>query len=149
MVVMALGFFFTSTNIYLNGRWLFGFVVTGPHASATITDPHVHVDSLLFLAGFATNQHADWILRHLRKPGETGYKFPRGGLYRWIASPNYLGEIIEWFAFALCTFSFPALVFAFWTVANLLPRARSHHHWYQKTFADYPPARKAILPGIF
>ena len=147
VVVMAMGLFFTSMNSYLNGRWLFGFSIASGRPA--ITEPHVLMGALLFLVGFAINQHADWVLLNLRKPGETGYKIPRGGLYRWITCPNYFGEIIEWFGFALCTFAFPALVFALWTVANLLPRARSHHLWYQKTFPDYPSTRKALIPGIF
>jgi 3-oxo-5-alpha-steroid 4-dehydrogenase 1 len=145
LVIMAMGFTFTATNSYLNGRWLFGFAPS----SVSITEPHVIAGVLVFLVGFAINQHSDWILLHLRKPGETGYKIPRGGFYRWITCPNYFGEIVEWIGFALCTFSFPALVFAFWTVANLLPRARSHHRWYKATFPDYPPERKALIPGIF
>lgn len=149
IAVMAMAFFFTSTNAYLNGRWLFSFAASSGQRAAIITEPHVVAGAILFLVGFAINQHADWILLHLRKPGETGYKIPRGGLYTWTTCPNYFGEIIEWFGFALCTYSFPALVFALWTVANLLPRARSHHLWYQKTFPDYPPARKALIPGIF
>lgn len=149
LVVMAMDVFFTTTNSYLNGRWLFGLAATSGQSVASITEPHVLLGALVFLIGYAINQHADWVLLHLRKPGETGYKIPEGGLYRWITCPNYFGEIIEWFGFALCTLSFPALVFAIWTVANLLPRARSHHLWYQKTFPDYPATRKALLPGMF
>jgi 3-oxo-5-alpha-steroid 4-dehydrogenase 1 len=147
VVVMALALLFTTTNAYLNGRWLFGL---SPASSAiSITEPHVLVGAGIFLVGFTINQHADWVLLHLRKPGETGYKIPYGGFYRWITCPNYFGEIIEWFGFAICTMSFPSLVFALWTVANLLPRAISHHRWYQKTFPDYPRERKALVPGIF
>ncbi len=32
----------------------------------------------LFFVGMAINIHSDDILRNLRKPGETGYKIPRG-----------------------------------------------------------------------
>lgn len=147
VIVMMMALLFTTTNAYLNGRWL--FTLSPTRNSIVISDPHVLIGALIFLMGYAINQHADWVLLHLRKPGETGYKIPYGGFYRWITSPNYFGEIIEWFGFAICTMSFPALVFALWTVANLLPRARSHHLWYQKTFPDYPPARKALIPGIF
>ena len=149
ILVMASAFCFTATNSYLNGRWLFGLGQTNGFVTPSIIEPHVLIGALVFLLGFAINQHADWVLMHLRKPGETGYKIPRGGLYELITCPNYFGEIIEWFGFALCTYSFPALVFALWTVANLLPRAHSHHRWYQKTFPDYPSTRKAIVPGIF
>ena len=32
----------------------------------------------MFVAGMIINIHSDHILRNLRKPGETGYKIPRG-----------------------------------------------------------------------
>lgn len=33
---------------------------------------------ILWLTGLVINIHSDHILRNLRKPGETGYKIPRG-----------------------------------------------------------------------
>jgi hypothetical protein len=42
----------------------------------------------------------------------------------------------------------PAVSFLAWTVANLIPRALSHHKWYKKQFADYPAGRKAIIPFV-
>jgi protein-S-isoprenylcysteine O-methyltransferase Ste14 len=146
ILVAAMGFIFTATNSYLNGRWLF---TLGPeYGPGWLVDPRFVAGAALFLGGFAINQHADHVLFNLRKPGETGYKIPRGGLYRWISCPNYFGEIIEWFGFALATYSLPALVFAIWTTANLLPRAIAHHRWYKETFSDYPPERRAIVPGL-
>ena len=41
----------------------------------------------------------------------------------------------------LMTLSPAAWVFILWTVANLLPRAISHHRWYQENFPDYPITR--------
>ena len=35
-----------------------------------------------------------------------------------------------------------------WVIANLFPRALSHHKWYKEKFSDYPKNRKAIIPGI-
>ena len=32
----------------------------------------------MFLSGMAINIHSDHILRNLRKPGEKGYKIPKG-----------------------------------------------------------------------
>ena len=40
--------------------------------------PLVVIGTLLFLLGFLINQHSDHVLRNLRKPGETGYKIPKG-----------------------------------------------------------------------
>lgn len=39
---------------------------------------HLHVGVILFCTGMFINLQADHILRNLRKPGETGYKIPRG-----------------------------------------------------------------------
>ncbi|MHA1318096.1 MAG: hypothetical protein ACTSQ6_11365, partial [Candidatus Heimdallarchaeaceae archaeon] len=60
-----------------------------------------------------------------------------------------LGEITEWVGWAIMTFSIPGLVFAFWTIANLAPRARSNHKWYLENFPDYPKNRKALIPFIY
>ncbi len=87
-------------------------------------------------------------LRNLRKPGETGYKIPFGGLYGVVSCPNYLGEILEWVGFAIAASTAPGWAFAFFTASNLVPRAVAHHRWYLEKFADYPTRRRAILPFL-
>ena len=79
---------------------------------------------------------------------ETGYKIPRGGLYRWVSCPNYLGELLEWTGFALASWCLPGLAFAVYTAANLVPRAVAHHRWYRERFPDYPAGRRALIPGL-
>jgi len=69
-------------------------------------------------------------------------------MYRYVSCPNYLGEILEWAAWAVLTWSLVGLVFAIWTGANLIPRALAHHKWYQEKFPDYPKDRKAIIPFL-
>ena len=98
--------------------------------------------------GDALDLRADSILRNLRTPGESSYKIPRGGLYERISCPNYLGEILEWLGWALATWSLAGLAFAVYTIANLGPRAISHHRWYQREFDDYPGDRKALIPYL-
>ena len=51
---------------------------------------------LIFALGFISNIQADSILRNLRKPGETGYKVPYGGLFDYVSAANYGAELIEW-----------------------------------------------------
>lgn len=99
----------------------------------------------LFAVGFAIHVKADAVLRALRTGGEGGYKVPQGFLYRWVSCPNYLGEILEWAGFALAAGTLWPLSFLVWTIANLVPRALSHHRWYLATFPDYPKGRRAIL----
>ena len=113
-----------------------------------LLDPRFIVGVALFASGGAINQHSDHLLRHLREPGATGYSIPRGGAFRWVTSPNYLGEILEWLGFALAAWTLAAAVFAAFTAANLVPRAISHHRWYHEQFQNYPASRRAIVPYI-
>ena len=76
----------------------------------------------------------------------TGYSIPIGGLYKLVSCPNYLGETIEWTGYAITTNSLAGFAFAFYTFANLAPRAQHHHKWYKERFADYPANRKAYIP---
>lgn len=145
--VVSFGFFFNLMNGYLNGRYIFTF--SGGYDVYWLSDPRFIIGVILFITGFIINRHADQVLRGLRAPSETGYKISYSRLFRRVSSPNYLGEITIWVGWAVATWSLPGLVFAFWTVANLLPRARANHAWYRASFPDYPPERKALLPGLW
>ena len=91
---------------------------------------------------------SDSILINLRKPGETGYKIPQGGMFSHVSCPNHMGEIIEWTGFGIMMWALPGVSFAIWTAANLIPRALEHHKWYYEKFKDYPKDRKAIIPRL-
>ncbi|MEJ2556140.1 MAG: DUF1295 domain-containing protein [Anaerolineae bacterium] len=147
LVVVGMAFVFNVVNGYFNGRYL--FTLSGGYPAGWLAEPRFIAGLALFLAGYVINRQADCTLRRLRQPGESGYVIPQGGLYRWISCPNYLGEIVEWMGWALATWSLAGLAFAVWTVANLAPRARAHHRWYRERFVDYPPERKALLPGLW
>jgi len=112
------------------------------------TEPCFVVGSVLWLLGFIANLHSDHILRNLRKPGETGYKIPRGGLFEYVSAANYAAESCEWIGFAIAANTFPAYAFAVYTLANLVPRGCSHHQWYLTKFEDYPKERKAVIPFL-
>ena len=138
------------TNIgigYLIGRDLtfFGTI----RDTTWLSSPFFITGALLFFIGFFINNQSDTILINLRKPGETGYKIPQGGLYRYVTCPNYFGEMLEWSGFALATSSLGGLAFLLWTVANLMPRAVQNHDWYLSKFEEYPRSRKRLIPFIF
>ncbi len=147
LLIVFFAILFNTFNGYLNGRYLGAF--TEGYPWAWCMDPRFVLGLLLFMAGVVINMQSDQILLNLRAPGETGYKIPCGGLYRWVSCPNYFGEILEWTGWAIATWSLPGAVFAFWTAANLIPRARTHHRWYHQHFTEYPPERKAVLPFLF
>lgn len=145
MIVFS-AIFFNTINAGLNGYWL-GYV--GPDYPDTwLTDPRFIIGAIVFITGLLINQFADKKLISLRKGGKTGYFIPRGGLFNYISCPNFFGEIVEWTGFAIMAWNFPALSFAVWTAANLIPRALSHHRWYKEYFKDYPKSRKAVIPFV-
>lgn len=146
VMVPLMGLVFNLGNGYLNWRYLTAF---GPaYPASWLVEPRFLLGVCLFAAGMVINQHSDWILLNLRRPGETGYKIPRGGMYRFVSCPNYFGECLEWAGWAVLTWSLPGAVFLIWTAANLVPRALSHHKDYLRRFPEYPTERRAVIPFL-
>lgn len=104
--------------------------------------------TVLFLAGMFASRVSDLALINLRRRGDVGYMLPRGAFFEEISCPNYLGEMLMWVGWAILTWSTAGLAAACIAVSLLLPRAVSHHLWYRRTFANYPPNRRAILPFV-
>ena len=144
-VIVAMAILFNVLNAYVNARWISHF---GSYTDDWLVSAPFITGLALFAAGWTINQHADRVLARLRKPGETHYAIPHGGMYRFVSCPNYLGEILEWAGWAVMTWSLAGLAFAVFTVANLAPRAIATHRWYREQFPDYPPARRAIIPFL-
>ncbi|NRB38217.1 MAG: DUF1295 domain-containing protein [Pseudomonadales bacterium] len=110
-------------------------------------DPRFIIGLILFFIGFVINIHSDNILINLRAPGDTDYKIPKGGMYKYISCPNYLGEIIEWVGFAIMSWSLMGAVYAIWVAVPLIAQSLETHKWYIEKFKDeYPNNRKAIMP---
>jgi protein-S-isoprenylcysteine O-methyltransferase Ste14 len=140
LAIVLSAFFFNIVNGSINGYFLSNinlhsvsiFLITG---------------FLLFALGLYINISSDNKLINLRKI-KKGYFVPKGGLFKYISCPNFFGEILEWFGFALMTFNIGSLSFFIWTCCNLIPRALAHHKWYKNKFNGYPKERKAILPFL-
>ncbi|MBF0315492.1 MAG: DUF1295 domain-containing protein [Oligoflexia bacterium] len=151
LLIVFFSIIFNLMNGFINGYSL--FLMENRYldlaATAWLYDPRFIFGTALFLLGFGINLHSDHVLRNLRKQGELDYKIPHAGLHRYVAAPNYLGEVIEWSGWALLTWSLPGLAFALFTIANLLPRAYAHLLWYRMKFADYPGERKALIPFVY
>ena len=113
--------------------------------------PYIYIGGALFIAGMAINLHSDRIIRHLRKPGDTRHYIPRGGMFRYVSSANYFGELLEWVGFAVASWSWAGVVFAWWTFANLAPRAASLRRRYEQEFGEEFSRlrRKRIIPFIY
>ncbi len=145
-LIAGIAFVYNVFNAYINASWIGHF---GEYDLAWFTGIPFLAGIALFVAGMGVNIQADRTLRALRAPGETGYKIPHGGLYRWVSCPNYLGEILQWTGWAVLTWSWGGALFAVYTLANLAPRAKAHHNWYHQRFADYPKERRALFPFLW
>ena len=144
--IVVFAVFFNLINAGLNGYYL---AEMSSYPQLWLASWQFMIGVPLFLLGFGINFWADEKLINLRKPGETGYVIPRGGLFNYVSAPNLSGEILEWTGFAILCWSLPAVSFAMWTVANLVPRAKAHHQFYLDKFPDYPKKRKRVIPFIY
>lgn len=147
LAVALMAIVFNVGNGFFNGYYFGNYAGLIHHYSFTSI---VFIAGLvLFILGSVINLQSDQILINLRKNSQDGYSIPRRGMFQFVSSPNYFGELVEWLGFAIMAGSLPALSFFIWTFANLVPRALDNHKWYQEHFNNYPPDRKAIIPFIF
>ena len=144
--VCLLAFFYCITNGFVQGASL---SIHNAYDDDWLLTPNFIVGAALFFYGFVENIRADQTLRNLRRPGETGYKIPRGGLFEYVSCANFFAEILEWLGFAIATSSHAGWSFFVFTVINLVPRGVSHHRWYLEKFKeDYPSYRRAVIPFL-
>jgi 3-oxo-5-alpha-steroid 4-dehydrogenase 1 len=150
IAIIAGGFSFNLLNGCTNAWILFG-PESAAYPAAWLASPAFIAGAALFLSGYALNLWSDRVLRELKKGLKDGeYAVPMRGPHLLVASPNYLGEWLEWCGWALLTLSPAGLAFALFTFANLAPRALKNLQWYRRTFPErYPAKRKALIPFIF
>lgn len=148
--IVVMGMCFNTLNALMQGGWIF-FMSPEGYYTDWFSQPYIYVGGVLFLTGMAVNLHSDRIIRNLRKPGDTGHYIPRGGMFRYVSSANYFGELLEWTGFAVASWSWAGAVFAWWTFANLAPRADSLRRRYEREFGEEFTRlhRKRILPFIY
>jgi 3-oxo-5-alpha-steroid 4-dehydrogenase 1 len=149
LFIVVNAIFFNLMNAGLNGYFLAEIAPVEMYSADWLSTPYFILGAILFVVGMWINWTADGILINLRKPGETGYKIPKGFLFDYVSSPNLFGELVEWTGFAVMAWNLPALTFMAWTFANLVPRAKNHHDWYHNKFPEYPKERKAVFPFLF
>ena len=146
-VIVLLGALFNVFNGLLQGEWLF---YLSEYNEAWLSTSSFWMGLILFFAGMGINLHSDHVIRNLRKPGDTRHYLPRKGMYRYVTSANYFGELLEWTGFAVLTCSPAAWVFVLWTFANLDPRANAIRKRYAEEFGKEALGnRKRLIPFIY
>lgn len=149
ITIILMGVVFNILNGYMQGVWLFYLAPFDLYTVAWLYSPQFIIGTCIFLIGMFINIHSDHVIRNLRKPGDTNHYLPQKGLYRYVTSANYLGELIEWGGWAILTWSLSGLVFFWWTFANLVPRANAIWHSYKKEFSSQVGNRKRVIPFIY
>ncbi|XP_056423134.1 3-oxo-5-alpha-steroid 4-dehydrogenase 2 [Hyla sarda] len=146
LYIVAMAVLFCSYNGFLQAHCM---VFVAAYPNDWYMDIRFLLGVVIFFLGMSINLHSDHILRNLRKPTEVTYKIPQGGMFNFVTGANFLGEIVEWYGFAIATWSLPAFAFALFTMSCIGPRAYHHHKFYLQTFKDYPKNRKVLIPFIF
>ena len=147
--IMLMGITFNLLNGYMQGEWIFHLAPQDMYTESWLYSPQFITGTILFFTGMAINIQSAHIVRHLRKPGDTNHYLPQKGLFRYVTSANYFGEIVEWCGFAILTWSASGAVFAWWTFANLVPRANTIYHKYKAMFGNELGNRKRVIPFIY
>ena len=117
-----------------------------------LTTPQFIIGTVIFFTGMYINIHSDYIIRHLRKSAnDTKHYLPQGGMFHYVTSANYFGELVEWLGFAILTWSLAGFVFFIWTFANLVPRANALYKKYRNEFGAEMQDQhiKRVIPFIY
>ena len=148
--IVVMGMLFNTLNALMQGGWIFYFAPEKFYAD-WLAKPCFWIGAVIFLVGMAINLHSDHIIRSLRKEGDTRHYIPYGGMFRYVTSANYFGEVTEWVGFAIASWSWAGVVFVLWTFANLAPRAASLRRRYEQEFGEEFTRlnRKRIIPFIY
>ncbi|MBU3808481.1 MAG: DUF1295 domain-containing protein [Candidatus Phocaeicola faecipullorum] len=148
--IMLMGVVFNLINAFLIGYSLFYIDNADKYDTEWLCSPYFIAGLLLFVSGMAINLHSDHVIRNLRPKGDTRHYFPQKGMYRYVTSANYFGELLEWVGFAVLTQSPAAWVFVVWTFANLAPRAYAIRKRYVDEFGtEVVGKRKCLIPFIY
>ena len=149
--IIAMGMIFNVLNALMQGGWIFWVSPPGRYPVEWFWSLPFIVGTMIFIAGMVINLHSDHIIRTLRQPGDTRHHIPRGGMFRYVSSANYFGEIVEWTGFALLSWSWSGAVFAWWTFANLVPRAAATYKKYSEEFGEefIRLRRRIVIPFIY
>lgn len=149
--IILMGMIFNVLNAMMQAGWIFYLSPEDMYDVSWLSSPCFKIGTIMFFSGMIINIHSDYVIRHLRAPGDTRHYLPKKGMFKYVASANYFGEFVEWIGFAILTWSYSGLVFALWTFANLAPRAAKIYERYKVEFADEFDDKKVkrILPFIY
>ncbi|MDD4141482.1 MAG: DUF1295 domain-containing protein [Bacteroidales bacterium] len=152
ITIMLLGIIFNLCNALMQGGWIFYLAPKSMYTLQWLYSPQFIIGTIIFFGGMTINAQSDKIIRDLRHDGDTRHYLPEKGMFKYVTGAHYFGEVIEWVGFAILTWSISGAVFAIWTFANLVPRAKAIYLKYQKLFGKEvlkSKKLKRIFPYIY
>ena len=151
IAIISMGMIFNTMNAYMQGYWLYKYAPATMYTTDWLYSWQFIIGTIIFIVGMTINIHSDNIIRNLRKNGDNKHYIPKGGVFKYVSSANYFGEIVQWWGFAILTWSISGVVFAIWTGANLIPRAKSLYEKYCDEFGEEFTKlnRKRVIPFIY
>eukprot|EP01128_Nolandella_sp_AFSM9_P001954 TRINITY_DN12355_c0_g1_i1.p1 TRINITY_DN12355_c0_g1~~TRINITY_DN12355_c0_g1_i1.p1 ORF type:complete len:268 (+),score=52.32 TRINITY_DN12355_c0_g1_i1:71-874(+) len=144
--IAFIGALYNIVSGYIQGAFISRL---GPLPEDSGVNLRLIIGMAIFGLGVFVNWHSDMLLGRLRKPGETGYKIPHGGMFNFVTAANYSGELIEWIGYAITMNGSAGYLWAWMSFCYFVPRAHATHEWYLRKFEDYPKKRKKLIPLIW
>ena len=71
--IMLMGVVFNLLNAVMQGGWLFYRSPADRYPDSWLLSPQFISGTIVFFAGMFINQQSDYVMRHLRKPGDTAH----------------------------------------------------------------------------
>ena len=105
---------------------------------------------VVFGLGELMNGYHHWLLARLRLQGVHTYVVPHGGLFGWVASPHYFGEVLSFVGYAMMSDLLPVWGNALVVSAYLSSRANSTLKWYQREMPlRIPTGWRRLVPFVY
>ncbi|XP_030022781.2 polyprenol reductase [Manduca sexta] len=110
---------------------------------------------LIFMWCWHEQYKTNIIFANMRKDKKTGkvvtedHSVPRGRLFEYVSSPHRMCEVVMYTILLMLIPTKTFFCIYLWVLGNQFQTAITAHDWYKKTFSNYPPNRKAIIPYIF
>lgn len=139
--------------LYSAVSWLLGEIATREVPAELVASAHLDrllpVGLAVWLIGTGINLYHHVLLARLRKPGDKTYRVPSGGLFRFVACPHYLGEIIAWWGYALIFQHAAAVAVTATMTAYLMGRSHNTRKWYRSHVEGVPSSWRRLVPSVF
>jgi len=109
----------------------------------------------LFSVGILGNGYHHALLANLRsshsEDSGTKYAAPRGGLFKYVAAPHYLFELITWLGVAIVSEHLNVYLIVISMTSYLAGRSVAQNNWNRLKFSkeEWPASRRNLIPFLF